>query len=333
MPASPDAAILRRLRSSGASFIPGSELGDPAAVSTRVSLLCAAGYQIEHHPHHGYRLLSSPDRLIADDILSRLPECRWIRDVLVFQQTASTNDLIAALARDGAQPGVVIFAEEQTAGRGRLGRRWESDPGLGLWFSVLLRPDIPLAQWPRLTLWIAYALAHGIRQYAAEFLHHTAAPDITLKWPNDLYASGRKLAGILVESSLGANAYAAAGIGLNVNHPSFPTPLDATATSLRLQTGHDADRNALAAAILASLDQSFSLLVSHFQQILDWASCADYLRGRRVSATVGAALHEGIAQGLDSEGALLIRTDDGAVIRLTSGEVTQFSSTRAEIPL
>jgi len=265
------------------------------------------------------------DRLVADDIRSRLPECRWIRDVLVFQSTGSTNDLITSLARQGAPAGIVAFAEEQTAGRGRLGRRWQSDSCLGLWFSLLLRPQIPLVQWPRLTLWIAYALAHGIQEYAARFIPEAAAPQILLKWPNDLYASGRKFAGILVESSLGENAFATAGIGINVNHPSFPAPLDATATSLRIQAGAPLDRNALAAAVLASIDQSFSLIPSRFQEILNWASQADYLRGRWVSAAAGADLHEGIAQGLDAEGALLIRTPAGATTRMTSGEVTRFS--------
>ena len=117
-----------------------------------------------------------------------------------------------------------------------------------------------------------------------------------------------------------------AGIGLNVNHPSFPPPLNATATSLRLETGSPLDRNALAAAILGVLDQSFSLCVSGFHEILDWAAEADCLRGRWVSATAGTLVHEGAAEGLDPEGALLIRTAAGDLVRLTSGEVTRFSS-------
>lgn len=318
MPASPDAAILRRLRAAGDEFTPGSELGDPVAVADRIVILQAAGYEIEQHPHFGYRLVFAPDRLIADDILSRLPECGWIRDVLVFERTGSTNDIVTSLARQGAPAGIVAFAEEQTAGRGRLGRRWQSDPRLGLWFSILLRPEMPLAQWPRLTLWIAYAVARGIRE--------CAGVELMLKWPNDLYASGRKLAGILVESSAGENAFATAGIGLNVNHTSFPGPLDATATSLRIETGALIERNALAAAILVAIDQSFSLIPSRFHEILDWASGADYLLGRWVSAMAGAATHEGCAQGLDSDGALLIRTAAGEVIRVNSGEVTRFSS-------
>lgn len=113
MPASPDAAILRNLRG---GFVPGEELGDPAEIAARIALLIEAGYEIEHHPHRGYHLLSSPDRLIADDILSRLPEGGWIRDVLVFEKTGSTNDVVGSLARQGAPAGLAVFAEEQTAG-------------------------------------------------------------------------------------------------------------------------------------------------------------------------------------------------------------------------
>ena len=198
-----------------------------------------------------------------------------------------------------------------------MGRRWQSDPGLGLWFSILLRPAMPVIEWPRLTLWLAYAVAQGVRE--------STGLELRLKWPNDLHASARKLAGILVETSLGENAFATAGIGLNVNHTGFPAPLDSTATSLRIETGARLDRNALAAALLAAVDQSFSLLPSHFQQIIAWASRADCLKGRNVTASAGAVAHEGIAQGIDPEGALLIRATDGAFTRVTSGEVTRFS--------
>jgi BirA family biotin operon repressor/biotin-[acetyl-CoA-carboxylase] ligase len=321
----PDAILLRRLRAAS-GFVAPSDLGQPAAVAERVATLNAAGYQIEHHPHLGYRLISSPDRLIADDILSRLPECGWLRSVLVFERTGSTNDVVSGLGRDGAAAGVVVFAEEQTAGRGRLGRRWQSDPSLGLWFSLLLRPEMPLAEWPRLTLWIAYAVAQGIAHFADDSGVQYSAPALGLKWPNDLYLSGRKLAGILVETSLGERPFATVGIGLNVNHPAFPPPLDATATSLRIETGSPVDRNAVAASLLASIDESYPLVANDFQQIIDWANRADCLRGRQIVAEAGAVSHRGIAEGLAHDGALLLRMQDGALQRITSGEVTQFSA-------
>ncbi len=301
-------------------------MGEPIEVGRRIEGLRAAGYEIERHPHRGYRLLSSPDRLIADDILSRLPGDGWLREVLVFEKTGSTNDLIAALARQGAAQGIVAFAEEQTAGRGRLGRRWKSDPRLGLWFSILLRPTLPVSEWPRLTLWLAYAVAQGIRAHVTGFA--AASPDVMLKWPNDLFVSGRKLAGILVESCPGGHGFAVAGIGLNVNHTEFPAPLDLTATSLRIETGATMDRNALAAAILAAIDQSCPLVANDFQRILAWADAADHLRGRWVSVTAGDTPHRGVAQGLSPEGALLVATEGGKVIPVSSGEVTRFSTLR-----
>jgi len=317
MEASPDIEILRRLREAGGGFITG---GDVAA---RIEILRGAGYGIEHSPGLGYRLVSSPDRLIADDILSRLAGRGWIREVLVFEKTGSTNDVVAGMARDGAGAGMVLFAEEQTAGRGRMGREWKSDPRLGLWFSLLLRPRMPFAQWPRLTLWIARAVAAGIQGECPGL-------EIMLKWPNDLYASGRKVAGILVESCVGANAFAVAGIGINVNHPSFPAPLDGRATSLRIETGKRLDRNAMAAAVLGALDRCFLSIPGHFEDVVAWASEADWLRGRWVSAAIGRGgdVHEGVAQGLDPEGALLIRTAAGPVARVSSGEVTRFSANR-----
>jgi BirA family biotin operon repressor/biotin-[acetyl-CoA-carboxylase] ligase len=324
MPPSPDAALLRRLRSVGDGFVIGSELGEPGAVAGRIAILRGAGYEIEQHPHLGYRLVSAPDRLIADDILSRMPESRWIREVLVFEKTNSTNDVIAGLARDGAAAGVAAFAEQQTAGRGRLGRRWQSGPRQGLWFSLLLRPDWPVDQWPRLTLWIAWAVARGIAAYATGSLPGKPIPRVMLKWPNDLFVAGRKVAGILVESSLGENGFAIAGIGLNVNQPAFEPRLDATATSLRIHAGVTLDRNALAAALLASLDESFSFMPSGFRQIIDWANEVDYIRGRWIRATAGTVNYEGTAEGLDADGALVIRTAGGDLIRLSAGEVTHF---------
>jgi len=329
MDPSPDAAILRALHAaaenSGNGFIPPSALGHPPEVSLRIAGLREAGYEIEQHPFHGYRLVFSPDRLIADDIVSRLPEREWIRDPLVFQKTTSTNDVIASLARDGAAEGAVVFAEEQTAGRGRLGRRWASDPSLGLWFSLLLRPAMPLALWPRITLWIAFAIAHGIEDYARAQPSTTPLAPLALKWPNDLHLSGRKLAGILVETSLGEQPFATAGIGLNINHPSFPPPLDSTATSLRIAIGSSLDRNGVAAAVLSSLDRSYPLASTGFPEVIAWANRVDCLRRRQVSATAGAVIHRGTAEGIDPGGALLLRTPEGELLPLSSGEVTHFS--------
>ena len=141
-----DALILRALRESNS--VSGAELADRAQVSraaiwARIEELRSLGYEIDATPHQGYRLVSTPDLLHSDDLRARLkPDAVVGRDIRVFSETASTNDIIDRLARDGAGEGVVVFAESQTRGRGRLGRTWISPEGQGLWFSILLRPQI-----------------------------------------------------------------------------------------------------------------------------------------------------------------------------------------------
>ncbi|MFM7804157.1 MAG: biotin operon repressor, partial [Verrucomicrobiota bacterium] len=145
----PDARILAGLRTAGESGISGAalakELGvSRAAVWARIEDLRRSGYDIEASPHHGYRLRACPDRLHSDDLVARLGRVTGIgREIQVFQETASTNDIVEKLALDEVREGVVVFAESQTKGRGRLGRRWISPSGKGLWFSVLLRPRLP----------------------------------------------------------------------------------------------------------------------------------------------------------------------------------------------
>src|SRR6266403_1895569 len=162
-----DAKILKALRenSGGTS---GSDLAQKvgisrAAIWTRIADLRSLGYDIETSPHLGYRLLSVPDALHADDLLSRLGRTKVIgRDIRVFQETTSTNDVAERFARDGLKEGIVVFAESQTKGRGRLGRKWASPAKKGLWFSILLRPDLRPQEVTQLTVASATALRRAI---------------------------------------------------------------------------------------------------------------------------------------------------------------------------
>ena len=143
-----DAQILTALRRVGDGGVSGTELSQQlgitrAAIWARIEELRSLGYEIEASPHHGYRLISVPDVLHADDLLSLVEGNEVVgRDIRVFEETGSTNDVVVKLAGDGVSEGVVVFAESQTRGRGRLGRKWLSPRRKGLWFSVLLRPDL-----------------------------------------------------------------------------------------------------------------------------------------------------------------------------------------------
>jgi BirA family biotin operon repressor/biotin-[acetyl-CoA-carboxylase] ligase len=201
--------------------------------------------------------MSEPsDRLIAAELRARLEGCRFGNDIVVLEETRSTNDLAWAAAKRGALEGFVVFAERQTAGRGQYGRRWESAPYQGLWLSVLLRPAMTLQESPRLTSLLAEVVAATIRQ--------ETGCDATIKPPNDIYVAGRKVAGILVEGRNDENgAYVAvAGIGINANQTmdDFPEELRATAGSLAMATGRRIDRGTLAIALMRQLEKRIGSL-------------------------------------------------------------------------
>src|SRR4051812_25857084 len=189
------------------------------------------------------------DRLIATELRAALDGCRLGNEVVVVEETESTNDLVWKAVERGAPEGFVIFAERQTKGRGQYGRRWESAPYLGLWFSVLLRPALTLAESPKLTVLLAEAVAATIANETG------CAP--TIKWPNDVYLSGRKVGGVLVEGRTAADGsyVAVAGIGINVNQTigDFPEELRDTAGSLAMATGETVSRAKLAVALLTKL--------------------------------------------------------------------------------
>jgi BirA family transcriptional regulator, biotin operon repressor / biotin---[acetyl-CoA-carboxylase] ligase len=319
-----DAQILTALRSAGDDSVSGADLSDQlgitrAAIWARIEELRSLGYEIEASPHQGYKLRAVPDVLHRDDLLSLVRGTRVIgRDIHVFQETSSTNDVVDRLARDGVAQGAVVFAESQTKGRGRLGRKWVSPAGKGLWFSVLLRPELRPQDATQLTIIAATALARALRQYEL-------APRI--KWPNDILIGHRKLAGVLTElaAEIDRIRYVILGVGINVNAtPSdFPPDVRAIATSLRIETGAEIRRAELAASIIRELDFDYDRLCrGDFASIADeWGQqCATL--GQRVTIRVGDRAVHGHAEALDDSGALLLRTAHGHLERIVGGDVT-----------
>ena len=319
---SPDAALLGALRAATVHTPPtelAAQLGSTrAAVAAQIAELREAGFEIDERPGLGYRLIAAPDRLIAADLQSRLGNCALVREILVFEETDSTNDRAASLGRSGAASGLAIFAERQNAGRGRFGRRWESASHLGLWFSLLLRPTFPQERWPRLTTWAAVSIAAAIER--------ELGVRAGIKWPNDVFVNGRKVAGVLIETSLdrAQENFAVVGIGVNANHApeDFPADLAAKATSLRIAAGRAVDRAALAAAILRELDARYPDLDRRFDALVAEAARRSVILASWVQVRVGETLVEGTAERLDENGQLLLRAGDGALHTLSAGEVT-----------
>jgi BirA family transcriptional regulator, biotin operon repressor / biotin---[acetyl-CoA-carboxylase] ligase len=319
-----DAHILKALRDVGDGSVSGAELSQQlkvsrAAVWAHIEDLRSLGYEIEASPHSGYRLLNAPDVLHADDLLARLGRTRVIgRDIRVFEKTTSTNDVVEKLARDGVKEGVVVFAESQTRGRGRLGRKWVSPSRKGLWLSVLLRPELRPEETTRLTVASATAVRRAIE------LHTGLRPEI--KWPNDIHIGGKKVAGILTElnAELDRVKYVILGIGVDVNLTAADLlDLRKLATSLQAEIGRPISRAELAVAILRELDNDYARIGSgDFGTLADeWAAhCATL--GLEVVIRTGNRQIRGRAEALGEEGALLLRTEHGHLERITGGDVT-----------
>lgn len=319
-----DAKILSALRTNPGG-VSGSELAESlgisrAAVWARIEEMRQIGFDIEAGPHSGYRIAGEPDSLIADDLLARLGQTKVIgRDIRVFEQTTSTNDVIEKLARDGVREGVAVFAESQTKGRGRLGRKWISPERKGLWFSVLLRPNLRPPETTQLTVASATALRRAIQSETG------LKPQI--KWPNDILVGGKKVAGILTELSaeLDRVRHVILGIGVDVNLgvSELPAELKKTATSLMIEGGETVSRPQLAVAILRELDADYGRICSrNFAAVADeWEQhCATI--GRDVTVRIGDRTIRGRAESLDDAGALLLRTEHGRLETITGGDVT-----------
>jgi BirA family biotin operon repressor/biotin-[acetyl-CoA-carboxylase] ligase len=191
------------------------------------------------------------DRLVAAELREGLKGCRIGNEIVVVEETASTNDLVWEAAGRGAKEGFVVFAERQTAGRGQYGRRWESAPYLGLWLSILLRPALTMRESPRLTALLADLVGATITE--------ATGCATTIKPPNDIYMADRKVAGILVEGRTASDGsyVAVAGLGINVNQTidDFPEELRATAGSLAVATKRKIARREFAITLLRNLGE------------------------------------------------------------------------------
>lgn len=241
------------------------------------------------------------------------------RPLEVVEEIGSTNDAVMAAGRSGAPEGLAVLADRQTAGRGRRGRAWASPPGVGLYTSILLRPEQPPALVPLVTLVAGLAVAEAILE--------VAGLDPLLKWPNDLLVDGRKVAGILTEmTSVDARVSClAVGIGINVNHGARDLPGDLlpVATSLRLVSGRAVPRCDLAAAVYNSLDRWYQVFgEGKTGTILAQGRQRSATLGRSVDVLAGEERWRGLAMDLDADGALLVREGDGGVRRVLAGDVS-----------
>lgn len=315
--------ILSLIKDQYPGYISGEEISrllgiSRTAVWKHIHKLRENGYQIESHSRVGYRLVQAPDKLYRDE-LTGLLDTAIIGCNIVYRETVdSTNDLAKELAQKGAGDGTLVIAEEQTAGKGRMGRQWFSPAGKGLWFSVILKPEMSPADAPKLTLVSAVAVAKTLRSIGIP---------AGIKWPNDILIHGRKLAGILTEmnAELDRVNYLIVGIGINVSLGTgiIPSELSDIATSLEEHSEGSCSRIQILASLLNNLDSLYrDFSEGGFTQILtQWKEMSVTLN-RRVRIHAIGNVDEGIAFDIDEEGALLLMREDGTLKRVLSGEVS-----------
>jgi BirA family biotin operon repressor/biotin-[acetyl-CoA-carboxylase] ligase len=288
-----------------------------------IEKLRSYGLEIRGELFTGYRLLRLPDLLLPQVIRPRLRSHAFGRSIYHFYTVDSTNAFALRLLGRGGNvaSGTLILAETQTAGRGRLGRSWHSESENGLYLSIVLRPRIPLRLAPLFTLATAVAMHNAVEQ--------KTKLDVDIKWPNDLLIGGKKICGILAEIEAEVDRVNALviGVGLNVNHSSFPPEIAERATSLRIASGHLQSR----IEILLDFLEAFEALVDQFERsgpesiVEQWMQNSTFGRGRFLKVDDGLRVIEGVTRGLNPFGALRLETTGGAIQEIYSGDVVSWS--------
>ena len=307
------------------SYVSGEEMSrrlgiSRAGVWKAVQALREEGCEIDSVPNRGYRLLSSPDRLREGELAGFLSGCLVGSALACLEVIDSTNTECKRRAVAGAPEGLVVTAEEQTAGRGRRGRSFQSPRGRGLYLSALLRPRLEPAAVTDMTAWVAVAVCDGIQ----------AACGIRprIKWTNDLVLNGKKLAGILTELGLEGETnsldYLIPGVGINVNQrpEDFAPELRDMATSLSMELGHPVRRAQLAAQVILALDRMYAAFPQQKQVYLDKYRAVCLTPGNQVQLITPASRQEARAIAIDDDFRLVVELPDGTRKALSAGEVS-----------
>lgn len=319
----PRETILSLFRQTPDGFVSGERISDELGVSRtavwkHISNLRQAGYQIEAIPSRGYQLQQSPDVLIPEALQSGL-ECQLVGSrIISLDETDSTNLQACRLGDEGADDGLVVIADRQSSGKGRMGRQWESPGGVNLYASILLRPPVLPFEAPKLTFLSAVAVCRAIK--------NCTGLQPTVKWPNDILLNGDKVAGLLNEMSSETDQvhYVILGIGVNLNMRAeqFPADLRYPATSLAIATGKTVSRLAFTRSLLQELDALYQIYLAQGSVPIfaAWTELCD-LTGKVVQVDCNNLLIEGKMVGLGDDGALLVRTSTGKIEAIYAGDV------------
>lgn len=300
-------------------FISGEELSQSLGVSRsavwkHIEKLREEGYEIIAQPHTGYRLAGLPDKLLPAELGWGLRTKLIGKKIYSYNEVDSTNNLAWQFAEKGEPEGACVFAESQTKGRGRLGRKWFSPPGKGVYLSLILRPDVLPQQAPFLTILSAVSAVKAVRK--------VTGLSTWIKWPNDIIINKKKAGGILTEMSAETDRvkFLILGMGINVNNDRDSLP--SNATSLKIEFGNPVSRIALAQEILRELEFHYLRWVDGKWKSIrgEWQNLSETL-GKRVAVVCHGRSVEGNARDIDEDGGLLLRRDNGIIEKVIAGDV------------
>lgn len=305
------------------AFVSGEEMSRRLSISRtavwkQINKLRTLGYEFEAVSNKGYRILMKPDTLDKLTLINALTTSVMGSNLEIIKSTVSTQEDARQRAELGAPEGTVIIAEEQTGGKGRMGRKWFSPYGKGIWMSVVLRPQQPLEYTSQLTLLTGVAVCRAIRK--------TTNVQVGIKWPNDILLDQHKISGILLESTVEDKVvrYCIAGIGIsaNVDAEDYPEELRDIATSLKIAIGSSVDRTLLITAVLDEFEKLYQLYNQEgFLPIASLWEALSVTINQEVTINTPQGVREGIAVGLDPSGALLVDMGMGHIVPIISGDV------------
>lgn len=314
--------ILDYFRKANGEFISGEQISRDLHVSRtaiwkHINILKSRGYIFESSTRKGYRLIYAPNLLTPLEISSVLHTETLGRRVVYLECTTSTNDEAKKIAREGAEEGTIVVAEEQTGGHGRLTRSFCCPFGKGIWFTIILRPKFLPMEAAKCTLMAAVAVCRGIRRLGLT--------DAGIKWPNDILYHGKKMVGILTEMSASMEKidYITIGIGINtgMKKTDFPEDFRSGATSF-LAEGIDVSRKDLLAAILSELEKEYDIAQNEgFDKVLDDWKELSVTVGQEVRVIMGDENYTGKAVDIDRDGCLLVDTGN-KIERVIAGDVS-----------
>lgn len=257
---------------------------------------------------------------LADASIKQLLKTKALgKTIYSFEEVGSTNEIASELAKNGAPEGTIVISDSQTQGKGRLKRKWISPHGVNLYMSVILRPQVAPKDSPLLTFVASIAVIEAIRAEGVEAF---------VKWPNDTLIGGKKTAGILTEMEIENDKvlFAIVGIGVNLNMTDEGIEemgeVAATATSVRKALGHEVDRLKFTASLIGEFEAWYQRFIrgERSRIIKEWTErWRDF--NRRLQVNLGEKVVEGVASGVDENGYLLLKKDDGTIEKIISGDV------------